>query len=295
MSTSVKAVLKPHQRDVSGLQVARLLPAMAARLIGPFIFFDHMDQRANDTAQRVDVPPHPHIGLSTVTYLFEGTLLHRDSLGSVQQIVPGDVNWMTAGRGIVHSERTPSAPDHPAANQRLHGIQSWVALPASQEDRPPSFEHYPAATLPHLERAGVTLHLLAGTGFGATSPVTTFSPLLYAAAHFAPDSRFTFEAEHDERGVYLVDGELALDNTPLDVQQMAVLTPGASVTLTSRTGATAMLLGGAKLPGDHLIEWNFVASTRERLARARAAWANQTMGQVPGETQWIAQPPIKPR
>ncbi|WP_153100985.1 pirin family protein [Paraburkholderia hayleyella] len=291
----VKAILKPHPRDIGGFTVARVLPAMDARLIGPFIFFDYMDQRAHPSlpGAGMDVLPHPHIGIATVTYLFEGALMHRDSVGSVQKIVPGDVNWMTAGRGIVHSERTPAAER--ASGQLLRGIQSWVALPASHAEIAPSFEHHAAASLPRIVLDGVTLQLLAGSALGHTSPVTTYSPMLYAAAHFAAASRFTFDAEQEERGVYLVEGELALDGTPLAPLHMAVLTPGERVTLTSHAGATVMLIGGQKLAGEHLIEWNFVASTRARLERARDAWAAQTMGQVPGETGWIAQPPRKPR
>jgi hypothetical protein len=285
---SVKAILKPTLRDIGSLTVRRVLPALAARLVGPFIFFDHMGPASYAPGTGVDVRPHPHIGLATVTYLFDGAMLHRDSLGSVQKITPGDVNWMTAGRGIVHSERTPD--EERRRGQVMHGIQTWVALPRDHEDAEPAFEHHAAATLPQVERNGVTLTVIAGSAFGAQAPTRTFSPTLYVAASFAPDGALAIEPEHEERGVYLVDGDLAIDGEPLAPFHMAVLAPGETVTLSSRAGASAMLLGGAKLDGERFIEWNFVASSREKIARAKEAWAAQTMGQVPGETEWIPLP-----
>jgi redox-sensitive bicupin YhaK (pirin superfamily) len=288
MSSSIKAVLKPHLRDVGSLTVRRVLPAMAARLIGPFIFFDHMGPATLEPGVGLDVRPHPHIGLATVTYLFEGSIMHRDSLGSAQKIVPGDVNWMTAGRGIVHSERTPA--EDRASGLTMHGIQTWVALPLDDEEVEPSFAHHAAETLPVVERNGVTLRVIAGTAFGAESPVTTFSGTLYVAAEFAPGGAFALEPEHEERGVYLVDGDLEIDGEPLEVGQMAVLALDETVTLASTNGARVMLLGGEKLDGERFIEWNFVASSREKIDAAKLAWTNQEMGQVPGETEWIPLP-----
>lgn len=288
MSASIQAVLKPFQRDIGGLAVRRVLPALAARLVGPFIFFDHMGPAVYAPGTGIDVRPHPHIGLATVTYLFDGAILHRDSIGSVQKIVPGDVNWMTAGRGIVHSERTPEEERRRGAT--VHGIQTWVALPVEHEDDAPSFAHHAGATLPFVERNGVTLNVIAGTAFGARSPVQTFSPTLYAAARFAPDAALALEPEHEERGVYLVEGDLSIDGTPLELGHMAVLTPGETATLASAHGATAMLLGGAKLAGERFIEWNFVASSREKIEKAKAAWTAQTMGSIDGETEWIPLP-----
>ena len=288
MPPSVKAILKPSLRDIGSLTVRRVLPALAARLVGPFIFFDHMGPASYAPGTGVDVRPHPHIGLATVTYLFEGAMLHRDSLGSVQKVTPGDVNWMTAGRGIVHSERTPD--EERRRGQVMHGIQTWVALPRAHEDAEPAFEHHAAATLPQVERNGVTLTVIAGGAFGVQAPTRTFSPTLYVAASFAPDGALAIEPEHEERGVYLVDGDLAIDGEPLAPFHMAVLAPGETVTLSSRAGASTMLLGGAKLDGERFIEWNFVASSREKIARAKASWAAQTMGQVPGETEWIPLP-----
>ena len=288
MPPSVKAILKPTLRDIGSLSVRRVLPALAARLVGPFIFFDHMGPADYAPGTGVDVRPHPHIGLATVTYLFEGAMLHRDSLGSVQRITPGDVNWMTAGRGIVHSERTPD--DERRRGQTVHGIQTWVALPLAHEADEPSFEHHAAAALPRLERNGVALTVIAGSAFGAQAPTRTYSPTLYVTASFDPDGALALTPEHEERGVYLVDGDLAIDGEPLDVHHMAVLVPGETATLASRAGATVMLLGGAKLDGERFIEWNFVASSREKIAEAKAAWRAQTMGHVPGETEWIPLP-----
>ncbi len=292
MSSSIKAVLKPHERDIGNLVVRRVLPALAARLVGPFIFFDHMGPATLPPGTGVDVRPHPHIGLATVTYLFDGAMMHRDSLGSEQEIVPGDVNWMTAGRGIVHSERSPAASR--AAGSTLHGIQTWVALPLEHEDTEPAFAHHAAATLPEFERNGVTMRVIAGSAFGYTSPATTFSGTLYVAAAFAPHSAFALEPEHEERGVYLVDGDLAIDGTPLAPETMAVLVPGETVTLASEHGARVMLLGGERLAGEHFIEWNFVASSREKIERAKEAWTRQEMGTVSGETEWIPLPEKKP-
>ncbi len=291
MSSSIKAVLKPHTRDIGNLLVRRVLPALAARLVGPFIFFDHMGPATLEPGAGVDVRPHPHIGLATVTYLFDGALMHRDSLGSKQKIVPGDVNWMTAGRGIVHSERTPD--EDRGNSMTMHGIQTWVALPLDHEDTDPSFSHHAADTLPEIERNGVALRVIAGTAFGETSPAATFSATLYVAAEFAPGGAIALDAEHEERGVYLVEGDLSIDGTPLEAATMAVLVPGETVTLASTGGARVMLLGGEKLEGERFIEWNFVASSREKIEAAKSAWTRQEMGQVPGETEWIPLPEKK--
>jgi len=291
MTSSIKAILKPHLRDIGNLAVRRVLPAMAARLVGPFIFFDHMGPATLEPGAGLDIRPHPHIGLATVTYLFDGAIMHRDSLGSEQKIVPGDVNWMTAGRGIVHSERTPA--EDRARGQTMHGIQTWVALPLADEEIEPSFAHHAAATLPVVERNGVTLRVIAGSAFGAVSPVATFSGTLYVAADFTPGSAFALEPEHEERGVYLVEGDLEIDGTPLEAGQMAVLALDETVTLASTNGARVMLLGGEKLEGERFIEWNFVASSREKIEAAKLAWTNQEMGQVPGETEWIPLPTHK--
>jgi redox-sensitive bicupin YhaK (pirin superfamily) len=285
---TIRALLKPHQHDVGGLIVRRVLPALAARTVGPFIFFDHIGPATLVPGKGLDVRPHPHIGLATVTYLFEGAIMHRDSVGSVQKIVPGDVNWMTAGRGIVHSERTPD--EERASGQTMHGIQTWVALPLASENVAPSFEHHAAEALPQIERDGVVLRVIAGTAFGAQAPTRTFSPTLYVAAQFAPGRDLILDTEHEERGVYLVQGDLTIDSEPLPEQQMAVLEPGQPARLESATGARVMILGGAPLDGPRFIEWNFVASSREKIDAAKHAWSEQRMGAVPGETEFIPLP-----
>jgi redox-sensitive bicupin YhaK (pirin superfamily) len=289
MASTISVLLKPHQHDVGGLIVRRVLPALAVRTIGPFIFFDHIGPATLVPGAGLDVRPHPHIGLATVTYLFEGAIMHRDSVGSVQKILPGDVNWMTAGRGIVHSERTPD--EERAAGQTMHGIQTWVGLPLADEEVEPSFEHHPAAALPSLERGGVSLRVIAGSAFGLTAPTTTFSPTLYVAAQFSPDSSVTLDTEHEERGVYVLQGDLSIDGDAVPAGQMAVLKPGFSADLRSAEGAIAMVLGGAPLDGPRFMEWNFVSSSKERIEAAKLAWSEQRMGHVPGETEWIPLPP----
>jgi redox-sensitive bicupin YhaK (pirin superfamily) len=293
MTSSFKAVLKPHLHDVGNLFVRRVLPAAAARMVGPFIFFDHMGPAELAPGDGIAVRPHPHIGLGTVTYLFDGAIMHRDSLGYVQKIVPGDVNWMTAGRGIVHSERSPDAER--AAGHTLHGIQTWIALPLDHEAGDPSFEHHPAASLPKLARDGVELTVIVGDAFGLRAPVTSYSRTLYVAGHFAPASSFTLDAEYEERAVYLVDGDLEIDGTALEAQTMVVLTPGLEVTLSSRNGARVMMLGGSPLEGPRFVEWNFVASSRELIEQAKQAWQRDEFPKVPGETERIPLPEPKPR
>lgn len=288
MSSTIEAFLKPHQHDVGNLTVRRVLPALAVRTVGPFIFFDHIGPATLVPGVGLDVRPHPHIGLATVTYLFEGAIMHRDSLGSLQKIAPGDVNWMTAGRGIVHSERTPD--EERAAGQTMHGIQTWIGLPVADEEVEPSFEHHPAAALPLIERNGVRLRVIAGSAFGETAPTTTFSPTLYVAAEFSPDSAVTLDTEHEERGVYLLEGDLTIDGDQLPAGQMAVLKNGVSADLRSTNGAIAMLLGGAPLDGKRFIEWNFVSSSKEKIQAAKQAWSEQRMGHVPGETEFIPLP-----
>ncbi len=281
MPGSIRLVLAPRESDIGNLIVRRVLPARAARLVGPFIFFDHMGPATLPAGGGVEVLPHPHIGLATVTYLFDGALMHHDSLGCRQKIAPGDVNWMTAGHGIVHSERTPEE-DRPF-ERTIHGIQTWIALPVDHEDAEPAFVHHPADTLPSFTRDGATVRVIAGAAFGQVSPVAVFSPTLYACADFAPDGALTPGT---------VPSSIFIDGTPLPPTHMAVLEPGATVRLTSAGGARVMLLGGAHLPGERFIEWNFVSSSRDAIAGARQAWAAQTFGKVPGEEhEWTRQPP----
>jgi redox-sensitive bicupin YhaK (pirin superfamily) len=263
-----------------GFFVTRLLPQMARRSIGPFVFFDYFGPVDFTPGRGIDVRPHPHIGLATVTYLFDGSQMHRDTLGSVQEIKPGDVNWMTAGRGIAHSERTGDAVR--AAGHRLHGIQSWVGLPQADEEAPPAFQHFARADLPEREDKGVTLRLIAGTAFGLTSPVKTFSPIFYADARFTPGGALHYGAEHEERAFFVIEGEI---QTP-EVHgpgAMLALEPGEEVTLYADAPARVMLLGGAKLDGERHIWWNFVSSSRDRIERAKQEWKGGTFGLIPGD------------
>ena len=287
MDSTALIILKPHVRDLGGFSVRRILPAQAARTVGPFIFFDHMGP-ATLQAGGMDVRPHPHIGLATVTYLFAGELMHRDSLGTVQRIVAGDINWMTAGRGIVHSERTPDDLRH--SDMTMDGLQTWVALPADQEECAPAFAHYSSASLPVAVMDGVEVRVLAGHMFGLTSPVKTASATLYVAAEFSHDTLLEIPADYAERAVYLASGELEIDGQTLLTGQMAVLPHAQVATLRSATGAHVMVLGGEKIDGERHIWWNFVSSTRERIEAAKAAWRAREFVAVPGDDDFIPLP-----
>lgn len=293
--SAIATLIRGRATDLGdGMTVLRALPQAALRSVGPFVFVDHIGPAELPAGQGLDVRPHPHIGLATVTWLFDGEIQHRDSLGTVQPIAPGDVNWMVAGRGIVHSERT--APERRNAPVRLHGMQTWLALPAEQEDCAPAFEHHPARTLPRLERDGVHGVVIAGTAFGLRSPVGVFSPTLYCALDLATGARIDLGTEHPERAVYVVDGQLDLDGQALERGTLAVLQPGSDVTLTSAAGARLMLLGGAPL-GPRFVWWNLVSSAREKIEAARADWARYgdaaargRFGSVPGEHEFIPLP-----
>ncbi len=288
MAASIEAVLEPRSQDI-GVPVRRLIPQRGHRACGPFVFFDHMGPVELGPGKGLDVRPHPHIGLATVTYLFDGAFMHRDSLGTVQRIEPGDVNWMSAGHGITHSERSPD--DLRAAGARMHGIQTWVALPAADEQTEPWFRHYPAADIPSIECDGVILHVIAGDGFGIRSPVETAARTLYVAAYLAAGASLSVPPEHVERGVYLIDGDLTIDGTPLVLHHAALLVRGAAVELRAGAdGARVMLFGGDPLDGPRLIDWNFVSSRRELIDAAKADWRAQAFPKVPGETEWIPLP-----
>lgn len=282
------AILKPHTKDLGGFEVRRLLPAFPQKMIGPFIFFDHMGPAQFPVSKGVDVRPHPHIGLATVTYLFEGALMHRDSLGTVQRIEPGDVNWMTAGRGIVHSERTPQ--EDRAAGARLHGIQTWVALPLKNERTGPSFEHLPKATLPGVTDTGVDLHVIAGTAFGQRAPTPVFSDTLYVSATLAAGAKLGVPPDHEERAVYVVSGDISVAGAPLEPFHVAVLPAGGTIEIQAISPARVMLFGGTKMDGDRLIWWNFVASSRDLMEEAKQGWREGRFDPVPDETEFIPLP-----
>ncbi|AQW30053.1 pirin family protein [Ralstonia syzygii subsp. celebesensis] len=286
--TSIQHIIGPHVRDLGGFSVKRVLPSAARQTVGPFIFFDHMGPVDFAPGEGIDVRPHPHIGLATVTYLFDGSMVHRDSLGSVQTIVPGDVNWMMAGNGIVHSERTP--PEVRERGARLHGIQTWVALPRGQEKVDPSFAHHAADTLPALECPGVRGIVIAGDAFGLTSPVRVSSRTLYVALELAAGASLVVPPEHEDRGVYLVEGDVTIDGETLDPHHLAVLEPGGEITLTAQASSRVMLLGGAPTDGRRHIYWNFVASDRADIEDAKQRWQDDRFAHVPGETERIPLP-----
>jgi redox-sensitive bicupin YhaK (pirin superfamily) len=279
---SVELVLPGYPRDLGGgFSVRRALPSMQRRLIGPFIFFDHMGPARLALGEGLDVRPHPHIGLATVTYLFDGEIVHRDSLGSLQPIRPGDVNWMVAGRGVVHSER--SSPEERSRGVHVHGIQTWLALPMEHEEIEPRFEHHAAAAVPHVTRGGVRVDVIAGTAFGVRSPVSVLSPTLYGHARLEAGARLTIDDEHDARAIYVVEGNVVCDGKVFEPGSMGVLRSGGDITIEARAPARVMVIGGARLAGDRHIYWNFVSSSKERIERAKDDWQKERFPTVPGD------------
>ena len=266
----IEQVIEARNRDLGGFEVRRVLPAGKRRMVGPFIFFDQMgpvDLPAG-LPRSVDVRPHPHIGLSTLTYLFEGEIMHRDSLATEQPILPGEVNWMTAGAGITHSERFEHARAH---GDRVHGIQAWVALPRELEEMAPAFAHYGSTDSPVYASGGLQARLIAGSAFGASAKVSTHSPLFYLHWELATGTRAQLPAEYPERAAYIVKGAVEIDGKAWTAGQMLIFSPGKPVRFTALTAATLMLLGGEPV-GERYIEWNFVSSSRERIEQAKADW-----------------------
>lgn len=292
---NIEVIVVPRSNDLGGgFKVQRALPSAQRRMVGPFVFFDRMGPELLTSGQGLDVRPHPHIGLATVTYLFDGEILHRDSLGSVQPIRPGAVNWMTAGSGIVHSERTP--PELRGVETRLFGIQSWIALPRRDEETAPAFVHYPDETLPLVEAEGQHIRLICGALYGLRAPVKTFSEMFYADATLAPGAVLQVPAEYEERAVYIVDGSVQIERTIFDTGKLVVLKPGKPVTLRALAArARLMLLGGEPLDGPRHIWWNFVSSSRERIEQAKSDWRAGRFAGVPGDTEFIPLPgPVPP-
>lgn len=283
--------LTGHHKDLGGgFTVRRLLPALQCRSVGPFIFFDHFGPVTVEPSAEYDVRPHPHIGLATVSYLFEGAIMHRDSLGSVQQIEPGAINWMTAGRGIVHSERRPESLA--ASTYVNHGIQLWTALPLAHEETAPTFVHTPARDIPVVEAQGSRVRVLIGKAFGQVSPVATLSPTLYLDVQLERGARWELPPLAQEMAVYTVSGALALDGEPIAEHTLATLRPGEATALeaTGDSGARCMVIGGDALDAPRQMWWNFVSSRKDRIVQAAQDWEDQAMGQVPGETEWIPLP-----
>ena len=286
----VSLVLKPHEKDLGGgFMVRRLLPAAARQGVGPFLFFDHFGPVTAKPGDNHDVRPHPHIGLATVTYLFEGAIMHRDNLGSQQRIEPGAINWMTAGSGIVHSERTPK--DLLDQTRVSHGLQLWCALPRESEEVPAAFKHTPATALPVHTAPGITAKVLIGSAFGLKSPVETFVSTLYLDVQAAPGAVLNFTPEEEECAVYSVDHALVIDDKPVLECTLLVLEPGQPCRIEAPQGARFVVIGGAALDGHRHMWWNFVSSSRERIEQAKADWTAQRMGRIPGETEFIPLPP----
>jgi redox-sensitive bicupin YhaK (pirin superfamily) len=266
-----------------GFTVRRLLPVQQARHVGPLVFFDHIGPASFAAGKGMDVRPHPHIGLATVTWLFEGAIRHRDSLGSLTDIRPGEVNWMTAGKGIVHSERTP--PDERRDGQTLHGIQIWVALPQADAEVDPEFHHHERDQLPRISRAGVEAILIAGDAYGERSPVKVYAPIFLLEVKLAAGTEFALPPEHSERGIYVVDGRVRWGDLDLTATQMAVQAGSSSPSLLATEDSRLMLFGGAPLDGERDLWWNFVASRRERIEQAKVDWAAGRYVPVPGDDQ----------
>ena len=285
---AIEMVIQPRAKDLGDFEVRRALPASERQRVGPFIFFDHMGPASFAAGRGVDVRPHPHIGLATVTYLFDGIILHRDSLGSVQPIERGAVNWMTAGRGIVHSERTPA--ELKRTGSQLHGFQAWLALPTDREEIEPAFVHHPEATLPRLVRPGIDLQLVAGSAFGERSPVETVSETLYLAGEIAAGAALELPGDSEERAVYVAEGLLELAGERVAAGTMAVLRPGTEVRAQGLESARLAVIGGAPLTGERHLWWNFVSSSRARMERAKADWKSGAFPKVPNETEFIPLP-----
>ena len=268
----IETLIVPRARDIGGFEVRRALPAPKRQMVGPFIFFDQMGPAEFLTGEGIDVRPHPHIGLGTVTYLYDGEFEHRDSLGTHQMIYPGEVNWMVAGEGVTHSERTSAATR--AGESRLFGIQTWVALPEIEEERAASFEHHGAEALPELEGEGKRLRLIMGRGWGERAPVGTFSDMFYADVVMEPGAMLPLPEDHEDRGVYVTQGAVEVAGESFEAGRMMVFRPGDAITLKAGPrGARLMALGGETLNGPRYIWWNFVASSEEKIAAAKAAWA----------------------
>jgi len=266
----IDIVIEQRRRNLGGFEVGRVLPFPAHRMVGPFIFFDHIGpvEFPAGIARSFDVRPHPHIGLATVTYLFDGEIMHRDSVGSEQAIRPGEVNWMVAGRGITHSERFERARRE---GDRIHGIQAWVALPDEAEETDPGFDHYDAAALPTLHEDGARGRLIAGTAYGAMSTVPVHSPMFYLHWDLAPGARITLPDKHAERALYIASGEVDVAGHPLREGQMAVVSRDASPTIRATAPAIVLAIGGEPV-GERFIDWNFVSSRKERIEQAKADW-----------------------
>lgn len=286
--SAIASLINPRARDIGDFEVRRVLPDSKCRAVGPFVFFDHMGPVEFGPGKAIDVRPHPHIGLATVTYLFDGAIMHRDSLGSAQLIRPGAVNWMVAGSGIVHSERT--AEEHRGVTMTMEGIQVWVGLPTADEETAPSFSHHAADALPEFDLDGVTCRLIVGTAFGRSSPVPTFSPTFYIHAEAPAGAQIALPQEHAERAIYVVNGAVSIDGEGCDAGQMAVLRNDASPDIVAGQASRLMMIGGSALDGKRHLWWNLVSSSRDKIEAAKERWKNGGFGNVPGDNEFIPLP-----
>jgi redox-sensitive bicupin YhaK (pirin superfamily) len=282
-------LIQPEVKDLGGFVARRSLPYPHRQMVGPFIFFDHLGPSVLPPNKGIDVRPHPHINLATLTYLFDGAIMHRDSLGSVQEIQPGAVNWMTAGKGIVHSERSPEL--HRYNEATIHAIQTWIALPVEYEETDPWFIHYPAESLPTWQENGVTIKLIAGEANGYTSPVKVFSPILYLDAVLSANAHFTIPTGYSETAVYSVTEGLSINDEPLEPCRLAILEPDQEVKVSAPVAARCIVIGGEPL-GKRYKWWNFVSSRPERIEQAKAEWRDRRFANVPNETEFIPLPEV---
>ncbi len=288
----VALLLSGHDKDLGGgFVVKRLLPSAKRQSVGPFLFFDHFGPVRVEPGTNHDVRPHPHIGLATVTYLFDGAIMHRDSLGSAQKIEPGAINWMTAGRGIVHSERAPD--EMRAVPYTNHGLQLWAALPSAFEEAEPSFVHTPASAIPQLSLPGATVRVLVGEAFGARSPVKTYSSTLYLDVSLQPGQTFELPVLTEEMAVYAVDGDLQIGDDRVGMRELAVLGGDDKFHISSNIEARFVVIGGEPLDGHRVMWWNFVSSRKERIVQAAGDWERQAMGKVAGDEEFIPLPERK--
>jgi redox-sensitive bicupin YhaK (pirin superfamily) len=278
---AIDLVIVPRSVDVGHFAVRRALPHVNRRMVGPFIFFDHFGPAEFHAGQGIDVRPHPHIGLATVTFLFDGEIMHRDSLGTAAAIRPGEVNWMTAGRGIVHSERT--APDHRTEGEPIHGLQCWVALPAAEEETTPAFSHHDSATLPLVTEEGKTVRIIAGSAYGARSPVATLWETLFADVTLAAGAALPVDTEIEERALYLVSGEVEIAGDRFAPGRLLLFRPRDPITVKAASDARLVLLGGAPMDGPRHIWWNFVSSRKDRIEQAKTDWKLARFDTVPGD------------
>lgn len=286
---ALELVIVPRTRDLGdGFAVRRALPHGKRQMVGPFIFFDHFGPVQFIAGQGMDVRPHPHIGLATVTYLFDGSIMHRDSEGHIQEIRPGAMNLMTAGRGIAHSERTPDVER--ANGQKMLGLQSWVALPAGREEIAPSFQHYDAASLPTVQDNGIRARIIAGSAFGTSSPVETVSDWFYVEVNLEAGLSAPLDADHEERAIYIVDGEVEIAGERYEGPRLLIFRPGDRITVKAVQPTRMMFLGGTALEGPRYIWWNFVSSSRERIEQAKQDWKTGRFAHVPEETEFIPLP-----